>query len=105
MGGEAKATAIIKALAEDWPGLSTKKKSQFKKLAEADQDRYDRQMRELLSFGFFVRENGSHSRNRSIEEIKAEVKTEATAKSTTKVGMKRSKEPLEQKSSTKRLKK
>ena len=91
MGGEAKATAVIKALAEDWSGLTTKKKAQFNKLVDADQNRYDRQMKELLSFGYFVREDGSHSRNRPIKKIK----TEETAKSTIKVGMKRSKEPLE----------
>ena len=50
---------VIKELAAEWSSLSDKKKATFKKIAESDQHRYDREMQQLLTQGFFIREDGT----------------------------------------------
>ena len=62
-------------------------------------------MQELLKQGYFMLENGNYSRNKPVKVVN-DIKTENQDKSETiKVGKKRSKEPLELKGETKRLKK
>ena len=119
LGKETKTTEVLAALSHDWTELSSKKKAQYTKLALADQTRYDREMQELLTQGYFVREDGTRSQNKPIKtevQTKIEgttakndlVKKEETpkGKSAASVGSKRAKEHAEPKAaSTKRLKK
>jgi hypothetical protein len=70
---------IMKLLAKDWSELSQKQKNLYKKHAEADQIRYDREMKQLLSQGFFIREDGTKTQNnrkvgtkRQMEHVPAE---------------------------------
>ena len=63
---------VIKELAAEWSTLSDKKKAAFKKIAESDQHRYDREMQQLLTQGFFIREDGTKTQNnRKVVDSKA----------------------------------
>merc|ERR1711959_503108 len=60
-GVNASAPVVLRALAEEWKGLPEAEKAKYQKLVEADKQRYDRQMCELINNGYFTLENGKKS--------------------------------------------
>ena len=81
----------MSALSKDWNEFSDKKKAIYKKLAEADNTRYDREMQQLLNHGYFIREDGT--------------KTQNNRKIVSRIGSKRQKEHVPAETASKRLKK
>ena len=92
-----KFTGMLPKIAEMWHELSDEQKIPYVKLSEADRERYDRQFNELLTQGFFIREDGARSNEKS-------KRTKAVSETQPDLGSKRAKESV-QSEGTKRLKK
>lgn len=56
---ESTPSAVLAALAKDWTELPEKKKAGYRRLVYQDQDRYDREMRDILTEGFYIQADGS----------------------------------------------
>ena len=58
---------VLNALAEDWKKVDETEAAKYATLAKEDKSRYERQMKELTTLGYFIQEDGSKSVNKRVK--------------------------------------